>query len=80
MDSHVLHEAVREEGYPHCFKWRKKTISQSIILETKMKDLDLRGVVWITDKKRKPRNVQIDNKCLLEQQKIEKLGELLSNT
>ena len=56
----------------------KKTKSQSIILETKMKDLDLRDVVWITDKKLKPRNIQIDNKCLLEQQKIEKLGELLS--
>ena len=38
--------------------------------ETKMKDLDLRDVVWITDKKLKPKNVHIDNKCLLEQQKI----------
>ena len=43
-----------------------------------MKDLDLRGVVWITDKKLKPRNIPIENKCLLEQQKIEKLWELLS--
>ena len=56
----------------------KKNEIPEYYFETKMKDLDLRGVVWITDKKLKPRNIQIDNKCLLEQQKIEKLWELLS--